>query len=212
MPVYDRVEFLANALSTVYRQSHVDWEVILKDGCPERPSFSPNIDSRVRVLLSKDSGIFPGLNEALHAAAGDVLYFMCSDDELAPRALEYVADKLPLDEPAWLYGRGELIDKIGRMQGQARWSPTSYSEMLSNNQLFQPSVFWNRAMYEAVGDFNESLPHAADYDMWLRMWKVTEPIWVPKVLGRYRAWPGTNSSINATAQSQEARQIASFHR
>jgi glycosyltransferase involved in cell wall biosynthesis len=220
LPVFDRPAMLANALRTVARQTHDDLEVVVKDGCLARPVAQDKevedvfrlLAPRVRYVLSQDKGIFPALNEALSHATGDVLYFMCSDDELGDEhTLEAVDAVLRgITGPAWVYGQIECIDEHGIVQ-EVSGSRVEFADLLEDNFIVQPAVFWNRPMFQSVGYFNEKYAHSADYDYWLRCWKVSPGIYMPRILGRFRRWSGSHTSSNAKNQLRDTHLISLEH-
>ncbi len=221
LPVFDRPAMLANALRTVARQTHYDLEVVVKDGCLARPAPQDgevqaafrSLAHRVRYVLSADRGIFPALNEALRYATGDVLYFMCSDDELGDeKTLEAVAAVLGrFGGPAWVYGQMAYIDEDGVEHGVCG-SRVEFARLQEGNCIVQPAVFWNRLMFRSVGYFNERYAHAADYDYWLRCWKVSPGVYMPRILGRFRRWRGSHTTSNLENQFRDARLISLEHK
>ncbi len=221
LPLFNRVEMLANALDSILQQTHSDFEVVIKDGCLEKPAMaSPllrnhfkRLGPRLRYILSKDGGIFPALNEALVHSTGEILYFMCSDDELADSTvLEAVNAEFggnqPRDTPYWLYGQTQNIDRFGNDLDVCGLY-TTLNEMLICNQIGQPSVFWNRPMFRSVGFFNYK--HAGDYDYWLRCWRIQEPKYMPRVLGKFRKWPEQSTEQHIEEVECEAGEIAAKH-
>jgi glycosyltransferase involved in cell wall biosynthesis len=221
LPVFDRPAMLANALRTVARQTHDDIEVVIKDGCLARPAAKDAeveavfclLGPRVRYVLSPDQGIFPALNEALKYATGDVLYFMCSDDELGDEHTIEAVDAVlrRITGPAWVYGQFEYIDE-GRIGLGGCGSRVNFATLLKKNPISQSTVFWNRLMFRSVGYFNEQYAHSADYDYWLRCWKVSPGVYMPRILGRYRRWNGAHSSSNAKNQLRDASLISLKHK
>ena len=209
---------LANFLQSVLAQSHSDYEVVIKDGSVERPAIADwgiralfeDLGPRLRYTITMDNGIFHGANQALQAATGDILYIGNDDDELADAGvLSFVNERFEgKTGPHWIYGKGELIGKDGQFIAPSHKKLTSLEEMKKHNCLFQPSVFWNRALLERGGVFDERWLHASDYELWLRYWKVVEPVFVDRVLGRYRMWSEANSTRFSAAQAQEAHLIA----
>ncbi len=72
---------LQQTLQSILRQSYGDYEVIVKDAGSTDGSLSklPS-DPRIRVITSKDSGIYDGMNQALDEAKGQYIYFLnCGD-------------------------------------------------------------------------------------------------------------------------------------
>lgn len=93
IPVYKVEEYLYDCLKSVLNQTFQDYEVILvDDGSPDR---SPQLcdewaekDYRISVIHRKNGGLSAARNTGIKAAKGDYLYFLDSDDELTPDALE----------------------------------------------------------------------------------------------------------------------------
>ena len=190
----NRVPMLANFLRSLSCQTHRDFEVCFND---------------------EPIGIFPALNKAIANSSGSILYFGCDDDEIAgDDVFAFVNEQFSghSDKPMWIYGRGELIDEHGSLICQSHKKETSYEEMLQHNAIFQPSVFWNRAMQNAAGGFNELWSHSSDYAQWLKFWRIAEPVFVDRILSRYRIWDQTHTSQNAQAQLEESQSIAEMFR
>lgn len=218
LPVFDRAEMLGNALETILEQTHPDWEVVLKDGCLDRPAVGnpflkeqfKRLGPRLRYMLSKDGGIFPALNEAMRFASGDVLHFMCSDDGFShPDVLAAInAEFDGRVAPYWSYGQTQNIDVYGNDMDVCG-GHTTLNEMLICNQIGQPSVFWNRHIFKRAGWFDYK--HAGDYDMWLRFWRIVEPKYMPRVLGRFRKWNNQNTALYIEEVQREADSISEKH-
>ena len=220
LPCYQRPELLAFCLDSVLRQTHADYEVILKDGCTIHPVLiEPILERRVtrlgrrlRYILSADGGIFPALNEALKNSTGELLYFLCSDDSLGDEeTLSSVAEAfkdLDLSQPHWLYGTTGGMDEEGRLIEYETAEFLTFDEyMRRRGGIGQPAVFWSRGMYEALGDFGTEYKHAADYAYWVRCFRTAPPMFLPKVLGIGRKWPGCSSHIHAEEVEREAAHI-----
>lgn len=97
IPVYNVEKYLAECVDSVLAQSYMDWEVILVDDgatdssgtmCDEYAAKDP----RIRVIHQKNGGLSAARNTGLKAARGEYVYFLDSDDYIAPRALEQLVD------------------------------------------------------------------------------------------------------------------------
>lgn len=218
LPVFDRAEMLANALESVLLQTHPDYEVVIKDGCIRRPAITNpflrdqfrRLGSRLNYVLGEDKGIFPALNQALEHSKGELLYFMCSDDALGnPDTLAAVNKEFEgRKTPYWCYGQTQNMDVWGDDLDVCGLH-TTLDEMLVHNRIGQPSVFWNRRMFDLVGYFNYS--HAGDYDYWLRCWRKREPKYMPRVLGKFRKWPNQSTAQHIEEVQAEADFISEKH-
>src|ERR1700757_3798665 len=92
-PVLNRVDLIGAALDSVRRAGAVPTEHLVVDGgstdgtlalLPNRPG--------IRLVEAPGTGIYDALNLGLHAARGDILCQLNSDDLLSPGSLERVAE------------------------------------------------------------------------------------------------------------------------
>ncbi|MBL7253338.1 bifunctional glycosyltransferase/CDP-glycerol:glycerophosphate glycerophosphotransferase [Paractinoplanes lichenicola] len=105
LPVYRVQAYLRECLDSILEQTFTDFEVIAVDDCS--PDHSGAIldeyaarDSRVRVVhLEHNVGLGEARNAGLGHAFGRYVWFVDSDDWLAPGALAAIADRLRTAEP-----------------------------------------------------------------------------------------------------------------
>lgn len=93
IPVYRVEVYLADCVKSVLNQTFHDYEVILVDDgspdhCPQLCDEWAEKDSRISVIHRENGGLSAARNTGVKAAKGDYLYFLDSDDELTPDALE----------------------------------------------------------------------------------------------------------------------------
>jgi len=110
IPVYKVEEYLADCLKSVLKQTFQDYEVILIDDgspdcCPQLCDEWAEKNSRISVLHRENGGLSAARNTGVKAARGDYLYFLDSDDELTPDALEV------------MYKQVEAHPKVDLVQG-----------------------------------------------------------------------------------------------
>jgi glycosyltransferase involved in cell wall biosynthesis len=158
-------------------------------------------DPRVRWTSEADRGQSHAINKGLSAATGDIVAWLNSDDLYAPGALAAVADAFR-DNPAvgWLVGRYEIIDESEQVirPAVARYKERalrrySYRKLLRENFVSQPAVFWRADFGRVVGPLDESLHWTMDYDLWLRMGRISDPFFLDRVLARFRLHPASKS-------------------
>lgn len=217
IPVFKRPKELFEGLCSVLLQGHDDIEVVIQDGAPELSKDDPKLGHLLNLLgdrlqyhSCKDYGIFDAVNRCLKYSTGDILYFMCSDDLVCPGAFYAVHEAFVRERrgsPYWVYGQTISAHKSGRTQG-IDGEPTTYEQLLEHNRIGQPSVFWNRAMMNIVGMFDPRLRHAADYDLWLRFWRMREPEYIPQTLGIFRHHDKQNTEMFHDEVDAEAKRIS----
>ena len=101
MPVYNVEKYIRQCLESVSSQTYEDYEVIVvDDGSPDQSidiineycSF-PNL----KLIRQKNSGIARAREAGLIAATGDFIWFVDSDDFIAPDALDVLSSALDKD-------------------------------------------------------------------------------------------------------------------
>lgn len=221
LPVMGRPQWLRQALLSFLIQDYDDLELVVKDGDPNQPVVEDKgvaavlslLGQRVNYRCSRDRGIFDAANDCLKRATGDILNFACSDDLLCPGALvavNQVFEQERFGGPFWLYGKTISADITGKTLG-IDGKPTTYEALLKHNCVGQPSTFWNRKIMEMDGIFDPRYRHAADYDLWLRFWRRTEPYFLDQTLGIFRHHEKQNTTAQGAAVEVEARKISTRH-
>lgn len=95
IPVYNVAEYLQTCIDSILVNDCRDWEVILVDDgstdgispqiCDENAARHPEL---IRVIHQQNKGPGGARNTGLEAAKGEYLFFVDSDDTIAPKALE----------------------------------------------------------------------------------------------------------------------------
>jgi glycosyltransferase involved in cell wall biosynthesis len=119
---YNREAYLREAISSVYAQTHTNWELIIADDSSmngTREYLASLSDERVRVIQLKHSGS-PALtrNSALAHAAGQCIAFLDDDDLWKPEKLSVqIADLMEHPERRWSYTNCDRVNQDGRAVG-----------------------------------------------------------------------------------------------
>ena len=91
IPVFNRTESLAGAISSVQAQTMSDWELIVVDDCSMHPldaMIESLHDPRIRLLRHEaNRGVSAARNTGLDAANGRLVAFLDSDDGWLPNKL-----------------------------------------------------------------------------------------------------------------------------
>jgi len=220
VPTVGRPEKLFEAVCSILLQGEKDIELILWEDDPGKlikesdPVYGLLKYLRTDRVSGEHLGLFRGLNNCLSRSRGNLIYFLGDDDLLCPGALRTVREHFDNDRfggPGWVYGKTISADEHGRTLGIDGGYAT-YEMMLEHNRIGGPSVFWNRGMLDIAGTFDTRYRYAADYDMWLRFWKVAEPAFIDQTLGIYRHHAGQTSVTRAEQLEREAVKISERHR
>jgi len=176
IPSFNRVSTLPRALDSVLLQKleHLEFEVILiDDGSSDETQECITQDyPNVTYLHQRNQGVSAARNLGIKKARGEWLAFLDSDDEWLPGKLAAQIDlleerqlKICHTEEIWLRN-GVRVNQMNKHQKHDGWI---YQHCLPLCAMSPSSIVIHRSVFEAVGDFDESLPACEDYDLWLRI-------------------------------------------
>jgi len=192
IPTFNRAGLVREAVGSVLAQTCRDFEVVVvDDASSDGTAAALAAWPEVKMLRhSRRRGVSAARNTGIRAARGEWLAFLDSDDlwlsEKLARQLAYLEDRPGLmlcqTDETWVR-RGARVNK-----------PLSHRKVAG--RIFLPSldrclvspsaVILPRKLIEAHGGFDETLPAAEDYDLWLRLtWRyevglVDEPLVVKR--------------------------------
>jgi glycosyltransferase involved in cell wall biosynthesis len=188
IPTYNRAALVREAVASVEAQTYRDFEIVVVDDASTDATFQALAAFRnVRVLRqARRRGVAAARNLGAAAARGRWLAFLDSDDLWLPaklaRQMAYLADRpgfcLCQTDETWVR-RGVKVNKPAahrKVAGQI------FAASLERCMISPSAVILPRRLFEAHGGFDETLPAAEDYDLWLRLsWRyevglVDEPL------------------------------------
>ena len=137
MPIYNTSRMLKPQIRSILDQDFADFELILVDDgstddsgliCDE---FAKD-DNRIIVVHKKNAGVDEARNTGIEKACGKYLYFVDSDDELLPGALQTLVDVMECHEGIDISVAGYVYSHEG--QAGPPFLPLS-SRLFSRNEL-----------------------------------------------------------------------------
>jgi len=187
---YNYGQYLAQALDSICAQSFTDWEaIVVDDGSTDNTQavIEPYLnDVRFKYARTDHVGQPAAKNTGIRVARGKYITFLDADDAWLPEKLASQVECIAR-EPAIgvVYGRRKWIDSVGKPLERAERAMRRGNVlpfMFRDNFVCFSSVMVRRKAFEQCGMFDEQIPLAIDYDLWLRIaahWKfdyVDEPV------------------------------------
>ncbi len=174
--------YLLECIESTLKQPIDDLEVIVVDdgSTDETATVARSFaDRRVRLLQhERTEGPGAALNAGIRASRGTYVALLDGDDVMTPRNLRAKIDALnQYPEAGLVYSNADIIDAsgfvIGRSdrgvgEGEVRVAGM-FHRLLLGNAIVASSVMVRRECFNDVGPFDEALPQAEDWDMWLRL-------------------------------------------
>ena len=188
IPTYNRAGLVRLAVASVKAQTFRDFEiVVVDDGGADGTYEALAADRELRVLRHPHrQGVAAARNLGVAAARGEWLAFLDSDDLWLPdklaRQMSFLEGRPELlicqTDETWVR-RGVRVNKPAAHRKVAGWI---FLPSLGRCMISPSAVMLHRRLLEAHGGFDETLPAAEDYDLWLRLtWRyevglVDEPL------------------------------------
>jgi glycosyltransferase involved in cell wall biosynthesis len=191
---FQQSRYLDQAMRSVLEQGYPWLDYIVIDGGSR--DGSADIIRRHEPHLAywvsePDKGQTDALIKGFRHCSGDILGWLCSDDLLLPGALRTVAAYFAAHpEVSAVYGDALWIDGEGRFIRPKREMAFSRFVLLhDHNYIPQPSMFWRRSLYEAVGGLDARFDLAMDADLWERFSAQGRIAHIPVYLSCMRYYP-----------------------
>lgn len=193
---WNSARYLGESIASVLAQDYPNVEYIFVDGGSDDGTLEQirALDRPYRLIENVRGGVSRAMNEGVRVATGDVVAHLHSDDYyLRPNVLSTVAGHLQSSGRGWLFGRTmALID--GRLRPDDYVAPRhSFEQLLKGNYIPHPATFVRREWMERAGGFDTGLKYAMDYDLWLRLARLGDPVQLDEPLAAFREHEGSLS-------------------
>jgi glycosyltransferase involved in cell wall biosynthesis len=144
---------------------------------------------RLAVIRRDGRGIGNGRNSAIKAVKAPLYMFLDSDDAFVPGVVaEYADDALSHPEVGLRFGNWKGISPVsGRHRQRYRSVPNrgAHRGLLFDNYIATSTVMVTAEALSQAGLFNESYGYAEDWDLWLRIAKVSPVRHMPMTVALY---------------------------
>jgi glycosyltransferase involved in cell wall biosynthesis len=191
IPTRDRWPMLStHALPSALGQEDVELEVVVVDDASDDDTavrLEAVADPRVRLVRNEVNRRLPASrNVGAEVARGDWLAFLDDDDLWSPHKLRAQLDVAQDTGANWVYAMCIVVDGQGRpLDIHPFPDPDGLGVLLlggnhvpggGSNVIVRSETFWE------IGGFDESLRFFEDWDLWLRLVRVTPPATCPELV------------------------------
>ena len=190
-PSFNQGKYLERTILSVLNQDYPNIEYIVIDGNSSDNSLEiiQKYSSRIAYWQSeKDQGQTDAINIGFSKASGQILAWLNSDDTLELQAVSEVVDYL-LQNPdvGMVYGDCNFIDAQDKTIGKFNAQQTDYKKLRTGYvHIPQQAAFWRTELWNQVAPLDSSIYFAMDYDLWLRLAKISKIVYIPKLWANFR--------------------------
>lgn len=173
IPTHKRPNMLLRAVSSVLNQTYKNIEIIIVDDGSN--DITENVINKLIAMKIANikyikneypMGACNARNKGINAATGEFITGLDDDDEFCYNRIEEFINHYD-DKYSFICSEYTIISKLGN---RIIKSPTIINiENILWKNIVGPQIFVKRDRMLALLGFNENLPSAQDYDMWIRL-------------------------------------------
>lgn len=196
MAVYNGEKYLKEAIESVLQQSFSDFElIIINDGSTDSSEEIINnylYDERIVYIKNEENlGLVSSLNRGIAISKGEYIARMDCDDMMNKDRLKIQYEFMCANSNVGVLGSNiNIINSNSQVIG--RWDfPNTNDElkriMLRKCPFSHPTVMIRKAHLNSLdGPYRKKYPSSEDYDLWIRLHKITDFHSLPQQLLNYR--------------------------
>lgn len=176
MPSFNQPDYIDAAITAVLGQDYPHIELVVADG-GSGPATTDILaarkaaDPRLRYFSRRDRGPAHALNDAMSIVRGTVIGWLNSDDLYTEGAITRAVAALSANPSLLMvYGQGQHTDVHGTPIGTYPTLPpsTPIEQFAEGCFICQPTMFFRRTARLLLGNLDEHLKTAFDFDYWVR--------------------------------------------
>ena len=172
---YNRAAMVTEAVESVLAQEMTDFELIVVDdgSTDETEERLSGFGSRLKYYQQENAGVSAARNRGLALSTAPLVAFLDSDDLWLPSKLPLQYNYMTEHPEVYICQTEEVWWRNSRQINPKKHHRKPSGDIFRrslNLCLVSPSaVMIRRKLFEEVGYFDEDLPAAEDYDLWLRV-------------------------------------------
>lgn len=200
VPCYNARRYLRECLASITATASESYEIaVVDDGSTEEiEDIVKEFEPQARYIRQHNQGPGAARNTGIRVTTGPYIRFVDADDVLlSAEALQAQVEMLEADPSIGLiYGQSVVIDADGQPQGvrKPRFARSSYvrsgaeelNELLLFNYITTSSTLVRRSVVERAGCFRADLRSGQDYELWLRMARISSFGYLARPVVAYR--------------------------
>ncbi len=211
-PSYNQGKFILDCINSVKNQNYDNIEHIIVDGGSTDSTLEIlNKTDGIRWISEPDKGPANAINKGFKLATGEVLNWLNSDDYFEENVIGDIMNIFnSRPEVKIISGNINFVDENKNLIVE-----TKSNEMILENLIHksadiirQPSTFFDKDLFWKVGGINENYKCAFDYDLFIRLFKESEPLFLDKLIAYTRDYSTTISRKFVGKQGWEIIKVA----
>lgn len=215
IPTFNAAATLARTLESLRQQTYKSIEVLLVDGLSTDATVAIARDHKdviTTIISEKDRGQAHAINKGLQIARGEILCWLCADDEFLPTTIDHAVNHFAArPEVDVITGACARLFPDGSTQIVV--PPSNAAELIGiQYRIEQPSTFWRARVMGSHPQLDESFHYAFDWDFFARI--ILPPhqtLVLPDVMSKYHFSATNKTSTGGRQLVTELREVVRRH-
>ena len=146
-------------------------------------------------VSEKDQGQTDAINKGFAMANGDILAWINSDDTYEPDAIKLAVEYLDAHpEVGLVYGDTKFINEKDEVIGTFPAAQTNYAKLRQGYvHIPQQAAFFRASLWKQVAPLDPSFYFAMDYDLWVRLAKLSGIAYIHRHMANFRLHGGAKT-------------------
>jgi glycosyltransferase involved in cell wall biosynthesis len=216
---YNSEATIRDTLASVAAQDWPDIEHIVVDGGSKDATLAIVREfqhDRMRVLTEPDKGVYDAMNKGLRLATGDAIGFLNSDDFFCRGdAVQLLAERLEASDADAVVANVALVDPDDLSKVRRYYSAEGYRPwmMRFGHMPPHPTLYIRKAMFDRIGEFDDSYRIAGDFDLIVRLLlgEKARIEKIPSTLVGFREGGASTDGVNAKVRMNREIQRSLRH-
>lgn len=215
-PSFNQADTLRQTIESVLSQDYPNIQYIVMDGGSTDATCDilRQYEGRLEWISEKDNGQSDAIHKGFCKAKGQIIAWLNSDDIYTPGAIRTAVKSLQTHphvdlvygDVDWITRNGKFIAHCVSTEQFNRHRLLHYS-----NFICQPTTFFRRNAYEAIGGLNADLHFVMDYDLWLKLTAHKPAVYIQQRLAQVRCYEETKTSQGGTKRMVEMQDMIRSH-
>ncbi len=211
-PSYNQGQFIKDTIESVLQQNYSNVEhIIIDGGSTDNTLEILKTYTHLKWISEKDKGAANAINKGFKMSTGDILTWLNSDDFFEKNIFQDIVNIFNDGSTELVIGNLKYIDlKLNTVWVKDTSLPYTYEYLLrkSADIVKQPSTFFSRNLLLETGELDENLKLVFDYDLFVRMLKITTPVFLDKNLVYQRTYDETLTNSFPRRQAFEIFKVS----